>query len=211
MAQASHRATKSEFPGADSVSKAEGNTAKHVIASAWLTRRGRRTWHVSKLLAREPGGPRIANDKVSPEFNPSRRSDDARARVAEKIAIMTARNARHGDQLVPCEHVIDPGRMDRQHQDHRRSLGYPERNLISGTDLHTTPDVIDCLVNGVGSLLFLVQPRTVSGGAECRRGPSAFRLHIDLYLHAELIAAISPIEWRSWRTRKCRQPRSRRR
>ena len=34
---------ESEFLGADSVSKAEGNTAKCVIARTWLTRRGRGT------------------------------------------------------------------------------------------------------------------------------------------------------------------------
>ena len=44
-------------PGADAVSSAEGNTNRRIIASAWSTRRGRRTWHVQKLLAREPGGP----------------------------------------------------------------------------------------------------------------------------------------------------------
>jgi hypothetical protein len=44
-------------PGADAVSSAEGNTNRRNIASAWSTRRGRRTWHVQKLLAREPGDP----------------------------------------------------------------------------------------------------------------------------------------------------------
>ncbi len=34
---------------------AEGNTSGRVIASAQPTRRGRRTWHVRTLLAREPG------------------------------------------------------------------------------------------------------------------------------------------------------------
>ena len=43
------------IPGADAVSSAEGNTDGRVIASAWSTRRGRRPWHVRKLLAREPG------------------------------------------------------------------------------------------------------------------------------------------------------------
>ena len=44
-------------PGADAVSSAEGNTNRRIIASAWSTRRGRRTWHVQKLLGREPGDP----------------------------------------------------------------------------------------------------------------------------------------------------------
>ena len=44
------------IPGADAVLEAEGNTAGSVIVSALLTRRGRRTWHAHKLLAREPGG-----------------------------------------------------------------------------------------------------------------------------------------------------------
>ena len=41
--------------GADAVEIAEGNMVEHAIASARATRRGRRTWHVSTLLAREPG------------------------------------------------------------------------------------------------------------------------------------------------------------
>jgi hypothetical protein len=41
-------------PGADAVSSAEGNTNRRIIASARSTRRGRRTWHVQTLFAREP-------------------------------------------------------------------------------------------------------------------------------------------------------------
>jgi len=40
---------------ADTLSNVEGNTGAHVNASARLVRRGRRTWHVWTLLAREPG------------------------------------------------------------------------------------------------------------------------------------------------------------
>jgi hypothetical protein len=47
------------IPGADAVCVAEGNMPKSVIASAWATRRGRRTWHARMLHAREPGGLRI--------------------------------------------------------------------------------------------------------------------------------------------------------
>ena len=48
---------KIHIPGADAVAKAEGNTDGRVSASARTTRRGRRTWHVWKLVAREPGDP----------------------------------------------------------------------------------------------------------------------------------------------------------
>ncbi len=41
--------------GVDAVQKAEGNTDGRVNASAPMTRRGRRPWHVQKLLVREPG------------------------------------------------------------------------------------------------------------------------------------------------------------
>ena len=41
--------------GADAVQVAEGNMSKCASASTWITRRGRRTWHVRTLLAREPG------------------------------------------------------------------------------------------------------------------------------------------------------------
>ena len=41
--------------GADAVCVAEGNTSKSTNASAWTTRRGRRTWHAHTLHAREPG------------------------------------------------------------------------------------------------------------------------------------------------------------
>ena len=44
------------IPGADAVCVAEGNMPMSVNASDWVTRRGRRTWHVRMLLAREPGG-----------------------------------------------------------------------------------------------------------------------------------------------------------
>ena len=44
------------IPGADAVQEAEGNTYGRVIARVQTTRRGRRTWHARKLLAREPGG-----------------------------------------------------------------------------------------------------------------------------------------------------------
>ena len=43
-------------PSADIVRMTEGNTGGGVNASTRLTRRGRRPWHVRKLLAREPGG-----------------------------------------------------------------------------------------------------------------------------------------------------------
>jgi hypothetical protein len=42
-------------PGADAVREAEGHTGGRAIASVRLTRRGRRTWHVCTLFAREPG------------------------------------------------------------------------------------------------------------------------------------------------------------
>ena len=45
------------IPGADAVANAEGNTDGRVNASAQTARRGRRTWHVWKLVAREPGDP----------------------------------------------------------------------------------------------------------------------------------------------------------
>src|SRR5262249_12475658 len=50
---------KIHIPGADAVAKAEGYTNERASASAWRTRRGRRTWHVWKLVAREPGGPHV--------------------------------------------------------------------------------------------------------------------------------------------------------
>jgi hypothetical protein len=43
-------------PDADAVILAEGNTDRRIIASARPVRRGRRPWHVRKLLVREPGG-----------------------------------------------------------------------------------------------------------------------------------------------------------
>jgi hypothetical protein len=43
------------IPDADTVHRVEGNTEGRDIASALTIRRGRRPWHVRKLLAREPG------------------------------------------------------------------------------------------------------------------------------------------------------------
>jgi len=42
--------------GADDVGLSEGNTFERVNASAQTAPRGRRTWHVQKLLTRKPGG-----------------------------------------------------------------------------------------------------------------------------------------------------------
>ncbi|HEY0722720.1 MAG TPA: hypothetical protein VGD41_01730 [Pyrinomonadaceae bacterium] len=42
-------------PSADVVQNTEGDMGGREIASALPTRRGRRPWHVRKLLAREPG------------------------------------------------------------------------------------------------------------------------------------------------------------
>ena len=47
------------IPGADAVCVAEGNMSKSANASAWATRRGRRTWHARTLHVREPGGLRV--------------------------------------------------------------------------------------------------------------------------------------------------------
>ena len=43
------------IPGAHAFEAVEGNMTGRAIASSLLTRRGRRTWHVRTLLAREPG------------------------------------------------------------------------------------------------------------------------------------------------------------
>ena len=43
------------IPGADTVANAQGNTDGRVNASTQTARRGRRTWHVWKLVAWEPG------------------------------------------------------------------------------------------------------------------------------------------------------------
>jgi hypothetical protein len=44
------------FLGADAFDNAEGNMSVCAIASVRVARRGRRTWHVRTLFAREPGG-----------------------------------------------------------------------------------------------------------------------------------------------------------
>jgi hypothetical protein len=45
-----------QLPSADTVVQAEGNMGTRVIASAFLTRRGRRPRHAQTFLAWEPGG-----------------------------------------------------------------------------------------------------------------------------------------------------------
>ena len=47
---------RSLVPSADVVQNTEGSTDGREIASARPARRGRRPWHVWKLLVREPGG-----------------------------------------------------------------------------------------------------------------------------------------------------------
>ena len=51
--------------GADAVAKAEGNVDGRVSASVWTAQRGRRTWHVRKLLGREPGDPTFDQPRQS--------------------------------------------------------------------------------------------------------------------------------------------------
>src|SRR4026208_360298 len=46
---------ESQSPDADAVSSAEGNTFRTHHRKVRAARRGRRTWHVQTLLAREPG------------------------------------------------------------------------------------------------------------------------------------------------------------
>jgi hypothetical protein len=53
-------------PGADAVLLAEGNTEGRVNASARKTRRGRRPWHVQKLLEREPGDLTVGQQRHVP-------------------------------------------------------------------------------------------------------------------------------------------------
>jgi hypothetical protein len=63
------------IPGADAVCVAEGNMPKSVIASAWVTRRGRRTWHARTLLAREPGDLRVGRKLLGAD-GPRRKGEE---------------------------------------------------------------------------------------------------------------------------------------
>ena len=65
------------IPDADVVSAAEGNMFAHAIASAQTIRRGRRTWHVRTLLAREPGD--LQSDRRR-QYRPTARIGKARSR-----------------------------------------------------------------------------------------------------------------------------------
>jgi len=60
--------------GADAVCVAEGNMSKGANASAWATRRGRRTWHVRTLFAREPGD--LAIDRSATAVGPHREGEE---------------------------------------------------------------------------------------------------------------------------------------
>jgi hypothetical protein len=65
------------IPGADAVQYAESNTPERAIASARMTRRGRRTWHVRTLFAREPGD--LQSDRGC-QYRPTARIGKARSR-----------------------------------------------------------------------------------------------------------------------------------
>ena len=70
-------------PGADAVSSAEGNTFRTRHRKVRTTRRGRRTWHVQTLLAREPGDLAIDRSAIAAGSASGRRgavADDARSR-----------------------------------------------------------------------------------------------------------------------------------
>src|SRR3989440_6697177 len=74
---------ESQSPGADAVSSAEGNTFRTHHRKVRTTRRGRRTWHVQTLLAREPGDLAIDRSAIAAGSASGRRgavADDARSR-----------------------------------------------------------------------------------------------------------------------------------
>ena len=60
--------------GADAVEIAEGNMVEHANASARATRRGQRPWHVSTLLAREPGA--LASGRRLSRTGPHREGEE---------------------------------------------------------------------------------------------------------------------------------------
>ena len=64
----------SDIPGADAVQVAQGNMSESVNASARMTRRGRRPWHVRTLLAREPGG--LGSDQLQYRAGPRREGEE---------------------------------------------------------------------------------------------------------------------------------------
>ena len=61
-------------PGADVVPLTEGNTTGREIASVQTARRGRRPWHVQKLLTREPGD--LATDRLAVAAGPHREGEE---------------------------------------------------------------------------------------------------------------------------------------
>ena len=65
---------ESQSPGADAVSSAEGNTLRTHHRKVRTTRRGRRTWHVQTLLAREPGD--LAIDRAAIAAGPHREGEE---------------------------------------------------------------------------------------------------------------------------------------
>lgn len=62
--------------GADAVQLAEGNMTGRVFASAQLARRGRRPWHVSTLLVREPGDLQSGHKRFKRRRGPHREGDE---------------------------------------------------------------------------------------------------------------------------------------
>ena len=63
-----------KVPGAHVVIFTEGNMGGRVIASTRPTRRGRRPWHVWKLLVREPGG--LGADQRLDTAGPHRKGEE---------------------------------------------------------------------------------------------------------------------------------------
>ena len=61
-------------PGADGVVFPEGDMDGRVIASARPTRRGRRPWHVWRLLVREPGD--LGSDQRLDTAGPCRKGEE---------------------------------------------------------------------------------------------------------------------------------------
>ena len=81
--------------GADAVPLTESNTHGRDIASAQTARRGRRPWHVRKLLAREPGDLHVRPAGTLPIWSVSGRRNEPKpmmhGREESDLAIVAAK------------------------------------------------------------------------------------------------------------------------
>ena len=111
--------------GADAVRVAEGDTDRRDSASAWMTLRGLRPWHVGTLFAREPGDLLLGRLELFSERSASgRRGVEADDERAGEVRPLYSSNET-GEQTWATGRGVG-GAKEEDRGEHRRATHVPD-------------------------------------------------------------------------------------